>query len=50
MRLIGDGTNSIDLVPVDDLADGLIRCATTPSIEGRRYVLGAGTPSSRPAR
>jgi nucleoside-diphosphate-sugar epimerase len=46
MRLIGDGTNAIDLVPIDDLADGLIRCATVPSIDGRHYVLGAGTSST----
>lgn len=44
MRLIGDGANSIDLVPVTDLADGVIRCAMVPSIEGRHYVLGAGAP------
>jgi len=46
MRLIGDGENSIDLVPIDDLADGLIRCAMTPRIEGRQYVLGAGASST----
>jgi dihydroflavonol-4-reductase len=46
MRLIGDGANSIDLVPIDDLTDGLIRCALAPSIEGRRYVLGAGASST----
>ena len=46
MRLVGDGTNSIDLVPLDDLVDGLVRCAVVPSIEGRHYVLGAGTPST----
>ena len=46
MRLIGDGSNSIDLVPIDDLADGLIRCAMTPKIEGRHYVLGAGASST----
>jgi nucleoside-diphosphate-sugar epimerase len=44
MRLIGDGANSIDLVPIDDLVDGLIRCAVVPSIEGRHYVLGSATP------
>jgi nucleoside-diphosphate-sugar epimerase len=46
LRLIGDGANSIDLVPIDDLADGLIRCATAPSIDGGHYVLGAGAPST----
>jgi len=46
MRLIGDGANAIDLVPVDDLVDGLIRCAVVPSIEGRHYVLGAAAPST----
>ena len=46
MRLVGDGANSIDLVPLDDLVDGLVRCAVVPSIEGRHYVLGAGTPST----
>jgi nucleoside-diphosphate-sugar epimerase len=46
MRLIGDGSNSIDLVAVDDLVDGLLRCAVVPSIEGRHYVLGAAAPST----
>jgi nucleoside-diphosphate-sugar epimerase len=46
MRLIGDGANSIDLVPIDDLVDGLIRCTVVPSIEGRHYVLGAGAPTT----
>lgn len=46
MRLIADGTNSIDLVPIDDLVDGLLRCAIVPSIEGRHYVLGARAPST----
>ena len=46
MRLVGDGANAIDLVPLDDLVDGLVRCAVVPSIEGRHYVLGAGTPST----
>jgi nucleoside-diphosphate-sugar epimerase len=49
MHLVGDGTNSIDLVPIDDLADGIIRCAMAPSIEGRHYVLGAGTPCTMAA-
>jgi nucleoside-diphosphate-sugar epimerase len=46
MRLIGDGTNSIDLVPIGDIVDGLIRCAVVPSIEGRLYALGAASPST----
>ena len=46
MRLIGDGSNAIDLVPIDDLVDGLLRCAAVPSIEGRHYVLGAAAPST----
>lgn len=46
MRLIGDGANSIDLVPIDDLTNGLLRCAMTPSIDGRHYVLGAAAPST----
>jgi nucleoside-diphosphate-sugar epimerase len=33
-------------VPIDDLVDGLIRCAIVPSIEGRHYVLGAGAPAT----
>ncbi len=41
-RLIGGGTNAIDLVAVDDIADALVRCATVPDIEGKSYVLGAG--------
>ena len=46
MRHIGDGSNAIDLVPIDDLVDGLTRCAVVPSIEGRHYVLGASAPST----
>lgn len=46
MRLIGDGGNSIDLVSIDDLVDGLLRCTIVPSIEGRHYVLGAGKAST----
>jgi nucleoside-diphosphate-sugar epimerase len=46
MRLIGDGSNAIDLVDVEDIVDGLLRCAIVPSIEGRLYALGAGKPST----
>ena len=46
MRLIGDGTNAIDLVAIDDLVDGLLRCAVVPAIEGRHYVLGSNVPST----
>ena len=42
LRLIGDGANHLDLVVVDDLIDGLRRCATVPGVEGRHYVLGSG--------
>lgn len=42
LRLIGDGSNAIDLVAVHDVADGLLRCAVLPDIEGKLYVLGAG--------
>ncbi len=45
LRLIGDGTNAIDLVAVNDVAEGLVRCAIVPDIEGRCYVLGAGEAS-----
>ncbi len=40
LRLIGDGDNHIDLVAVDDLIDGLWRCAVTPSVNGKCFVLG----------
>ena len=42
LRLIGDGSNAIDLVAVNDVANGLVRCTTVPDIDGRCYVLGAG--------
>jgi len=42
LRLIGGGTNAIDLVALDDVANGLAQCAITPDVEGRCYVLGAG--------
>lgn len=42
LRLIGDGSNHMDLVAVEDLIDGLHRCATVPGVDGRRYVLGSG--------
>jgi nucleoside-diphosphate-sugar epimerase len=46
LRLLGDGTNAIDLVAVDDLAEGLRLCATAPNAAGRRFVLGSGEPST----
>jgi nucleoside-diphosphate-sugar epimerase len=46
VRLVGDGMNFVDLVAIDDLADGLQRCLTTPDVSGRRYVLGSGAPST----
>jgi nucleoside-diphosphate-sugar epimerase len=42
LRLIGDGSNTIDLVAVHDVAHGLLRCAMVPDIDGKSYVLGAG--------
>jgi len=45
-RLIGDGSNAIDLVAVEDVAAGLVRCATVPDIEGRCYTLGAGADTT----
>jgi UDP-glucose 4-epimerase len=42
LRLIGDGSNAIDLVAVSDVANGLVRCAMVPDVDGRCYVLGAG--------
>ncbi|HEX7977920.1 MAG TPA: NAD-dependent epimerase/dehydratase family protein [Gemmatimonadaceae bacterium] len=42
LKLIGDGSNAIDLVAVGDVANGLVRCAIVPDIDGRCYVLGAG--------
>ena len=46
LRLIGDGSNAIDLVAVHDVAGGLLRCAVVPDIEGKCYVLGAGEDTS----
>jgi nucleoside-diphosphate-sugar epimerase len=41
-RLVGDGSNCMDLVAVDDLVNGLMLCASVPGVEGRRFVLGSG--------
>ena len=46
LRLIGDGTNQIDLVAVADLVDGLWQCATVPGVEGRVYMLGSSQPET----
>ena len=46
LRLIGDGTNQIDLVAVADLVDGLWQCATVPGVEGRVYMLGSSQPQT----
>lgn len=46
LRLIGDGTNHIDLVALDDLVEGLWLCATVPEVGGRTYVLGSAEPST----
>jgi nucleoside-diphosphate-sugar epimerase len=40
--LIGDGANHIDLVAVEDLIEGLWRCATGPATDGSCFVLGSG--------
>jgi nucleoside-diphosphate-sugar epimerase len=45
-RLVGDGSNSVDLVAVDDHVAGLRLCATAPGAAGRRYVLGSGGPTT----
>ena len=45
-RLVGDGSNFVDLVAVDDLVAGLRLCTTAPKAVGRRYVLGSGGPTT----
>ena len=46
LRLIGDGSNAIDLVAVSDVANGLVRCALALDVDGKCYVLGAGEETS----
>lgn len=46
LRLIGDGSNYIDLVAVEDLATGLIQCLFTPAIDGRTFALGSAQQST----
>jgi nucleoside-diphosphate-sugar epimerase len=45
LRLLGDGTNAIDLVALDDLVEGLCLCVAAPNAAGR-FVLGSGAPST----
>ncbi len=45
-RLIGDGANHIDLLPVDDIVRGIAQSLLVPGIGGRLYVLGATQPTT----
>jgi nucleoside-diphosphate-sugar epimerase len=42
----GDGTATRDFTYVDDVIDGLIRCASVPAAAGRTFNLGAGSEST----
>lgn len=44
MLLIGGARNSTQPIAVDDLVDALLRCATAPGIEGRRFDLAGPVP------
>jgi nucleoside-diphosphate-sugar epimerase len=43
-RILGGGRNRHHCIDVSDLVDGLVRCADTPGIGGRAYLLGASQP------
>jgi dihydroflavonol-4-reductase len=47
--LVGSATNTIQPLALDDLLDGLVKCATVPGIEGRTYHL-AGAEVVRTAQ
>jgi nucleoside-diphosphate-sugar epimerase len=52
LRLHGDGSATRDFVHVDDVVEGLVRCATVPGIEGEALNLASGveTPIAELAR
>jgi nucleoside-diphosphate-sugar epimerase len=43
IRILPEG-GSVHSADVDDVVDALMRCAATPGIGGRRYLLGAASP------
>ena len=43
-RMIGSGRNRMHLADVGDIADGLVRCADAPGVEGRSYNLAGARP------
>jgi nucleoside-diphosphate-sugar epimerase len=43
---LSSGTRSVDWIYVDDVVEGLIRCAETTSIDGRTVELGSGKMTS----
>lgn len=40
-RIVGDGTNRLNIVYAADVADGVVRAATTPAAVGRAYNLSS---------
>ena len=43
-RMIGSGGNYHHPADLDDVVDGLVRCASVPGVEGRAYILTADEP------
>ena len=39
---LGSGKRNVDWIYIDDVVDGLLRCATEPGIEGKTIDLGSG--------
>src|SRR5271155_2900674 len=43
---LSSGVRSVDWIYVDDVVEGLIRCAEAPGIDGRTIELGSGKMAS----
>ncbi len=43
---LGSGVRSVDWIYIDDVVEGLIRCAEAPGIDGRTVELGSGKMAS----
>lgn len=46
LEIHGDGSSTRDFIYVDDIVDGLLRCAATPGVEGEVFNLASGVETT----